>query len=65
LDITTFCLKKEKFLIKHNEKILTIRIIQAEKSGKVDDVVYVDGALLVEGNWNAFYLYALHMEENN
>ena len=36
-----------------------IRVIQAEKTGKVNDVVYVDGALLVEGEWNTFYLYAL------
>ncbi len=46
-------------------KFVTIRVIQAAKTGKVDDVVYVDGALLAEGNWNAFYLYALHMEEKN
>jgi len=42
---------------------LTHKIIQAAKTGKVDDVVYVDGALLVEGDWNTFYLYKLHMKE--
>ena len=45
-------------------KFVTIRIIQAAKTGNVDDVVYVDGALLVEGDWNTFYLYALHMNKN-
>lgn len=45
-------------------KFLTIRVIQAEKTGKVDDVVYVDGALLVEGDWNTFYLYKLHLNKN-
>ena len=44
-------------------KNIIIRIIQAEKTGNVDDVVYVDGALLVEGDWNTFYLYALHMNK--
>lgn len=39
------------------------RIIQVEKTGKVDDVVYVDGTLLVEDDWNTFYLYKLHMKE--
>jgi len=44
-------------------KNIIIRIIQAEKTRNVDDVVYVDGALLVEGDWNTFYLYALHMDK--
>ena len=44
-------------------KFVTIRVIQAEKTGKVDDVVYVDGALLVEGDWNTFFLYGLHMKK--
>ena len=44
-------------------KFILIRIIQAERTGKVDDVVYVDGALLVEGDWNTFYLYKLHMNK--
>ena len=44
-------------------KSIVVRIIQAEKTGKVDDVVYVDGAILVEGDWNTFYLYKLHMKE--
>lgn len=42
---------------------VTIRIIQAEKTGNTDDIVYVDGALLVEGDWNTFYLYRLHIIE--
>jgi hypothetical protein len=44
-------------------KFVLIRVIQAEKTGKVDDVVYVDGALFVEGDWNTFYLYVLHMKK--
>ena len=45
-------------------KFVTIRIIQSAKTGNDDDVVYVDGALLVEGDWNTFYLYAVHMNKN-
>ena len=45
-------------------KFVTIRIIQAEKTGKVDDVVYVDGAIFVEGDWNTFFLYRLYMNKN-
>jgi len=48
--------------VNSSAKFVLIRIIQAEKTGKVDDVVYVDGALLVEGDWNTFYLYASHMK---
>ena len=33
------------------------------KTGKIDDVVYVDGALLVESDLNTFYLYALYMNK--
>ncbi len=44
-------------------KNIIIRIIQADKTGNAEDVVYVDGALLVEGDWNTFYLYALHMNK--
>jgi hypothetical protein len=44
-------------------KFVLIRIIQAAKTGKVDDVVYVDGALLVEGDWNTFYLYTLYINK--
>jgi len=51
------------FTVNPSAKFVTIRIIQAAKTGKVDDVVYVDGALLVEGNGNTFYLYKLHMKE--
>ena len=42
-------------------EFVTIRVIQAANTGGVDDVVYVDGALLVEGYWNTFYQYELHM----
>ena len=49
--------------VNSSAKFVTIRIIQATQTGKIYDVVYVDGALLVEGDWNTFYLYALHMEE--
>jgi hypothetical protein len=38
-------------------KFLTVRIIQAAQTGKTDDIVYVDGALLVKGTWNSFYHY--------
>jgi len=44
-------------------KNIIIRIIQAEKTGNVDNVVYVDGALLAEGDWNTFYLYAQHINK--
>ncbi len=43
-------------------KFVTIRVIQAEDTGKVDDVAYVDGVILVKGDWNTFYLYVLHMK---
>jgi len=42
-----------------------IKLIQAEKTGKVDDIVYVDGALLIDGYWNTFFLYASHMKKND
>ena len=51
------------FTVNPLAKFVTIRIIQAEKTGKVNDVVYVDGAILVEGDWNTFYLYKLHMNK--
>jgi len=41
---------------------IVIRIISARKTGIANDVVYVDGALMVEGNWNTFYLYRKHLE---
>lgn len=40
--------------------LLKVRVIQASKTGNEDDVVYVDGALLVEGNWNTFYQYRMN-----
>jgi len=40
---------------------IVVRIISARKTGNVNDVVYVDGALMVEGDWNTFYLYRKHL----
>ena len=45
-------------------KYVLIRVIQAAKTGKVDDVVYVDGALLLEGYWNTFDLYSKHIKKS-
>lgn len=50
-------------MVNTSANFLIIRIVQAEKTGKVDDVVYVDGVILVEGDWNTFYLYELRMKE--
>jgi hypothetical protein len=36
---------------------LRIRVIQAAETGKLDDVVYADGALLVRGSWDSFYQF--------
>ena len=47
--------------MKHNAKFVLIWITQAEKTGKVNDVVYVDGAILLEGDWDTFYLSKLQM----
>jgi len=44
-------------------EFVNIRVIQAAKTGAVDDVVYVDGALLVEGDWNTFYQYSLYINK--
>jgi len=44
-------------------KFLKIRVIQATKTGKVDDVVYVDGALLLEGYLNTYDLYSKHIKK--
>ena len=46
-------------------KLVRVRIIQAVKTGKHDAEVFIDGALLVEGYWNTFYLYKLHMQQKN
>ena len=51
-------------MVDPSAKNIIIRIIQAEKTGNANDVVYVDGALFVEGDWNTFYLYKLHMSKN-
>lgn len=42
--------------------LVRIRVIQALKTG-TKDVAYVDGALLVEGYWNTFYLYKTQREQ--
>jgi hypothetical protein len=46
-------------------KLVRVRVIQAVKTGKPDAEVFIDGALLVEGYWNTYYLYKLHMEQKN
>jgi len=46
-------------------KLVRVRVIQALKTENGDAEVFVDGALLVEGYWNTFYLYKLHMEQKN
>ena len=43
--------------INSSAKFVKLRIIQADKTGRTDDIVFVDGALVVEGDWNTFYLY--------
>jgi len=50
-------------MLNTSAKFLIIRIVQAEKTGKVDDVVYVDGFILVEGDWNTLCLYVLRMKK--
>ncbi len=50
-------------MVNPSAKNIIIRVLQSENIGNVDDVVYVDGALLVEGNWNTFYLYKLRLKE--
>jgi len=44
-------------------EFVNIRVIQAANTGGVDDIVYVDGALLVEGDWNTFYQYSLYINK--
>ena len=44
-------------------EFVNIRVIQAANTEGVDDVVYVDGALLVEGYWNTFYQYSLYINK--
>lgn len=38
-------------------KFVIVRLVQAARTGGRDDVIIVDGGLLVEGDWNTFYLY--------
>jgi len=57
-------LLQANYTVNPSAEFVTVRIVQAEKTGKVDDIVYVDGALAVEGDWNTFYLYKLHMNKN-
>jgi hypothetical protein len=45
--------------ISHQAEFVNIRVIQAANTGGVNDVVYVDGTLLVEGDWNTYYQYSL------
>jgi hypothetical protein len=41
-------------------EMVKVRIIQAAQTGNAEDVVYVDSALMVLGNWNSFYQYKLN-----
>lgn len=56
-------LLQTNLMLNTSAKFLIIRIVQAKKTGKVDDVAYVDGVILVKGDWNTFYLYVLHMKK--
>ena len=56
-------LLQANLMLNTSAKFLIIRIVQAEKTGKVDDVAYVDGVILVKSGWNTFYLYVLHMKK--
>lgn len=44
-------------------KFLTVRVIQAAETGRIDDVVYVDGVLLLEGFLNINDLYSKNIKE--
>jgi len=44
-------------------KYVLIRVIQAAKTGKTDDIVYVDGAILLKGYWNIYDLYSKHLKK--
>ena len=50
-------------IVNPSAKLIRVRIIQAVKTENEDAEVFIDGALLVEGYWNTFYLYKLHMEQ--
>jgi hypothetical protein len=43
-------------------KNFSIRLVQAAKTGNHDDIVYADGALLVEGTYDTIYQYKLNKE---
>jgi hypothetical protein len=51
-------LLQANYTVSPSAETITFRVVQAEKTGNIHDVVYVDAALLVEGNWNTFYLYS-------
>ena len=44
-------------------KFVLIRVIQAAKTGKTDDIVYVDGAILLKDYWNTYDLYSRHLKK--
>ena len=44
-------------------KYVLIRVIQAAKTGKTDDIVYVDGAILLKDYWNTYDLYSKHLKK--
>jgi hypothetical protein len=46
------------YIVDKNARNVSFRVVQAEKRGRPNDTVIVDGALLVEGDWNTFYLYS-------
>ncbi len=48
-------LLQAKLTVNPLARFIIVRIISARRTGNVDDVVYVDGALLVEGDWSAYY----------
>jgi len=42
---------------------ISLRPARAVKKGNPDDVAYFDGVLLIEGDWNTFYLYREFLRE--
>jgi hypothetical protein len=56
-------LLQANFQVHSQAKFVTIRLIQAQKTGQNDAVVYLDGALLVEGDWNTFFFYQLSLKK--
>jgi len=47
-----------------NAKFVKIRVLQAERSEKSDPIVFVDGAVLVEGHWQTFEPYKQYLTRN-